>query len=114
MTITPEEFRVRTMEHGLSRAELDPDPIRQFQQWYEEAIGTGIPEPNGMSLATVAADGQPWVRTVLLKLYDEQGFVFFTPGSHAARQHHIQPHAQLTAPAHNWGGGKRPKRARNH
>ena len=78
MTITPEDFRVQAMARGLSRTELDPDPIRQFQHWYEEAIATGIPEPNAMSLATVAADGQPWVRTVLLKIYDETGFVFFT------------------------------------
>jgi len=78
MTITPEEFRAQAMARGLSRNSLEPDPIRQFQHWYEEAIATGIPEPNAMSLATVAADGQPWVRTVLLKLYDETGFVFFT------------------------------------
>jgi len=78
MTITPEEFRAQAMARGLSRNSLEPNPIRQFQHWYEEAIATGIPEPNAMSLATVAADGQPWVRTVLLKLYDETGFVFFT------------------------------------
>ena len=78
MNRSPEAFRARSMEHGLPRDELDPDPIRQFQRWYEEAIATGIPEPNGMSLATVDAHGQPWVRTVLLKLYDERGFVFFT------------------------------------
>lgn len=78
MTSAPEAFRANAMEHGLTRDELDPDPIRQFQRWYEEAISTGIPEPNGMSLATVDRNGQPWVRTVLLKLYDERGFVFFT------------------------------------
>ncbi len=78
MNRSPEAFRAHSMEHGLPRDELDPDPIRQFQRWYEEAIATGIPEPNGMSLATVDAHGQPWVRTVLLKLYDERGFVFFT------------------------------------
>lgn len=66
------------MAHGLSREELKPDPIEQFQGWFDEAIATGIPEPNGMSLATVDADGQPWLRTVLLKLYDRSGLVFFT------------------------------------
>jgi len=66
------------MDLGLSEADLDADPVLQFQRWYEAAIGTGIPEPNAMSLATVAADGQPSLRTVLLKLYDERGFVFFT------------------------------------
>lgn len=74
----PEAFRVHAMDVGLSEADLDADPILQFQHWYGAAIGTGIPEPNAMSLATVAADGQPSLRTVLLKLYDERGFVFFT------------------------------------
>lgn len=74
----PEAFRAHAMDLGLSEADLDADPILQFQHWYEAAIGTGIPEPNAMSLATVAADGQPSLRTVLLKLYDERGFVFFT------------------------------------
>ena len=76
--MTPEAFRARAMEHGLSRNDLDPDPIKQFQTWYEETIATGIPEPNGMSLATLDEEGQPWARTVLLKLYDRRGFVFFT------------------------------------
>ena len=76
--MTTEELRTRWMRRGLTRAELDPDPYRQFEGWYEAAIDSGIPEPNGMSLATVADDGQPWLRTVLLKLYDRNGFVFFT------------------------------------
>jgi pyridoxamine 5'-phosphate oxidase len=78
MRFSPEDFRARAMEAGLSEQDLDADPVRQFQRWYEEAIGTGIPEPNAMSLATVARDGQPSLRSVLLKLYDERGFVFFT------------------------------------
>jgi pyridoxamine 5'-phosphate oxidase len=71
-------FRQTAMEQGLSRHSLDPDPIRLFQQWYQAAIETGLPEPNGMSLCTVDEDGQPFVRTVLLKLFDRRGFVFFT------------------------------------
>lgn len=66
------------MEQGLSRASLDPDPIRLFEQWYNAAIETALPEPNAMSLCTVDEGGQPYVRTVLLKLFDRQGFVFFT------------------------------------
>ena len=66
------------MEQGLSRASLDPDPIRLFEQWYTAAIETALPEPNAMSLCTVDEGGQPYVRTVLLKLFDRQGFVFFT------------------------------------
>lgn len=78
MELTPEALRDQGMLQGLSRRDLDPDPLRQFQRWYEEAIATGIPEPNSMTLCTVDAEGQPSARTVLLKLYDARGFVFFT------------------------------------
>lgn len=97
--MTPEAFRAQAMAHGLSRTELAADPICQFQYWYQEAIATGIPEPNAMSLATVAADGQPWVRTVLLKLYDQAGFVFFTNyESRKSRQIAAQPKVALLLP----------------
>jgi len=99
MTITPEAFRARAMAKGLSREELDPDPIRQFQHWYEDAIATGIPEPNAMSLATVGTDGQPWVRSLLLKLYDDAGFVFFTNfESSKSRQIAANPRVALLFP----------------
>ncbi len=78
LDINPEARRNALMDRGLAHSELDPDPIRQFQKWYELAISTALPEPNAMSLATVATNGQPSLRTVLLKLYDERGFVFFT------------------------------------
>jgi len=66
------------MAKGLARADLADDPVQQFAQWYAQTIETGIAEPGAMSLATVDAQGQPWQRMVLLKLFDEQGFVFFT------------------------------------
>lgn len=78
MNVNPEAFRIAAMEIGLKEGDLNPDPILQFQCWYEEAIGQDLPEPNAMSLATVDTEGQPYLRTVLLKLYDRQGFVFFT------------------------------------
>lgn len=62
----------------LSRADLDPDPLRQFQRWFEEAMKAGLLEPNAMILATATASGAPSVRTVLLKSYDDRGFVFYT------------------------------------
>jgi len=99
MSNTPELFRARAVEHGLSRNELDPDPIRQFEQWFEDAVATGIPEANGMSLATVDQDGQPWLRTVLLKLYDERGFVFYTNyGSSKSKQIGEHPQVALLFP----------------
>jgi pyridoxamine 5'-phosphate oxidase len=82
-----EELRKLWMSHGLGRDSLDPDPVRQFEHWYTQTIDSGLPEPNAMSLATVDANGQPWMRTVLLKLYDEAGFVFFTNYESAKAQH---------------------------
>lgn len=62
----------------LRREDLLTDPIAQFDAWLGEAIRAEILEPNAMSLATVGADGQPLLRTVLLKGLDARGFVFFT------------------------------------
>jgi len=62
---------------GLSKEELSPDPFLQFEAWFKEANETE-PIPNAMSLATVNLSGAPMMRTVLLKLFDDNGFVFFT------------------------------------
>lgn len=78
MTDLADNLRDEWMAEGLARDALDPNPFRQFEHWFEQAINSGIPEPNAFSLATVDANGQAWARTVLLKLYDEAGFVFFT------------------------------------
>ncbi|MBK5929174.1 pyridoxamine 5'-phosphate oxidase [Halochromatium salexigens] len=74
----PAALRTQFMARGLDHDDLDTDPIVQFQRWYQETLSAQLPEPNAMSLATVDANGQPSLRTVLLKLYDAQGFVFFT------------------------------------
>jgi pyridoxamine 5'-phosphate oxidase len=63
---------------GLSEADVDADPIRQFQRWFEQALATNLPEPNAMTLATATPDGQPSARVVLLKAFDAGGFTFFT------------------------------------
>jgi len=78
MTTSPETLRTQWMSQGLTRDTLNPDPIRQFENWYTQVIDSGIAEPNAMSLATTDADCQPWIRTVLLKFYDASGFVFYT------------------------------------
>ena len=78
MTTSPETLCTQWMSQGLTRDTLNPDPIRQFENWYTQAIDSGIAEPNAMSLATTDADCQPWIRTVLLKFYDASGFVFYT------------------------------------
>ncbi|MCW8911343.1 MAG: pyridoxamine 5'-phosphate oxidase family protein, partial [Gammaproteobacteria bacterium] len=73
-----DDLRQQLMAQGLNHSQLDSNPYRQFEAWYAQTIETGVYEPGAMSLATVDEEGQPWQRTVLLKLFDEQGFVFFT------------------------------------
>lgn len=87
------------MTQGLSREQLHTDPLQQFEAWYNDAIDQQLPEPNAMSLATVSADGQPSLRTVLLKLYDQGGFVFFTNyASRKARDIAANPAVALLFP----------------
>jgi len=62
----------------LHRSDLDLNPFAQFDNWFNEALRAESMDPNAMSLATVAENGQPSNRTVLLKYYDENGFVFYT------------------------------------
>ena len=69
----------RDYGHGkLDLGDLLPDPIAQFRRWFEDAQKASIPEPNAMSLATASAAGETTIRTVLLKGYGHDGFVFFT------------------------------------
>ncbi len=63
---------------GLRRAELHPDPIEQFATWFSTAINSGLPDANAIALATATPDGKPSARVVLLKGFDQRGFVFFT------------------------------------
>ena len=62
----------------LSEKTVDPDPFLQFSIWYNEHLEAGIAIPDTVSLGTASAAGRVSVRTVLLKGYDENGFVFFT------------------------------------
>lgn len=84
---------------GLDRDQLADHPVDQFQHWFEQARDAGILEPNAMSLATTGTDGMPDIRTVLLKYFDEQGFVFYTNyGSRKAREIEQNPKAALLFP----------------
>ena len=64
-------------EPALRRADLDPDPLRQFAVWFDDAA-TSVRVPEAMALATASAEGAPSVRMVLMKGFDERGFVFHT------------------------------------
>jgi pyridoxamine 5'-phosphate oxidase len=63
---------------SLHEKDVETDPIKQFQNWWQHAIETKIEEPNAMTLATCNAEGKPSARIVLLKAIKETGFVFFT------------------------------------
>jgi len=63
---------------SLTEAEVAKNPFAQFSIWWDEAVGSAIDEVNAMALSTVSAEGRPSSRIVLLKGFDEQGFVFFT------------------------------------
>jgi pyridoxamine 5'-phosphate oxidase len=93
------EFRREYSERGLRRGDLDPDPNRQFEQWFRQATELEVPEPNAASLATVDDSGMPFQRVVLLKYFDDRGFVFFTNyESRKARQLAANPKASLLFP----------------
>ncbi|MCL6268351.1 pyridoxamine 5'-phosphate oxidase [Sansalvadorimonas sp. 2012CJ34-2] len=79
---------------GLRREDLTDDPIQQFTKWFEQAQEVDIHEPNAMSLATVAEDGQPSLRTVLLKYFDESGFSLFTNYT-SAKAHEIEKNPKV-------------------
>lgn len=72
------QFRREYLKGGLSRADLNADPVLQFSTWFEQARKTEIADPTAMVLATVGSTGRPSQRTVLLKYFDQSGFVFFT------------------------------------
>src|SRR5256714_13582620 len=74
----PAASRYDHVGKGLRRSDLDPNPIRQFANWFTAAIEAGIHDVNAMTLATAGRDARPSVRIVLLKSFDQDGFVFFT------------------------------------
>lgn len=81
---------------GLRETDAAPDPFQQFQKWFDQALGAQLPEPNAMTLATATADGKPRARMVLLKNFDERGFVFYTNyESYKGHELADNPHAAL-------------------
>jgi pyridoxamine 5'-phosphate oxidase len=86
----------REYDYGkLSRESLLDSPFDQFKLWMAQAIEADIQDPTAMSVATVSAEGKPWQRMVLLKDFDERGFVFYTNlGSRKAAE--IEGNAQVS------------------
>ena len=80
----------------LREEDVDPDPLRQFATWYADAAQAGLREPGAVAVATSTAEGIPSVRMVLLKGYDERGFVFYTNyNSRKGRELEENPRAAL-------------------
>mgnify|MGYP001575881105 CR=1 FL=1 len=96
-----DNLRHRLMKQGLSHQDLNSSPVKQFENWYQDTVEADIYEPGAMSLATVDNEGQPWQRIVLLKLFDEEGFVFFTNyESRKANQLAVNSNVSLLFPWH--------------
>jgi len=87
---------------GLAEDELAPDPVTMFDRWFTQARDAGLGEPNAMVVATADEQGRPSARTVLLKGYDERGFVFFTNlASRKGRELATRPWCSLLFPWHD-------------
>lgn len=71
-------LRIEYKKGTLDERNVERNPFDQFNKWFKEAIASEIPEVNAMALATANREGRPSVRMVLLKQYDDRGFVFFT------------------------------------
>ena len=98
MTIDLTNLRKEFRQNGINRSELDNDPFKQFSLWFSQAIKVGIIEPSAMSLAT-ADEKEIGIRTVLLKHFDDKGFVFFTNYvSKKSQQIEVKPQAALLFP----------------
>ena len=86
---------------GLNETDASPDPIAQFRRWFDEALAADLHEPNATTLATATPDGRPSARVVLLKGFDERGFVFYTNyEGRKARELEINPLCALVV---YWG-----------
>ncbi len=83
--------------HSLDEKSIMPNPFRQFEKWFNEALEAKVLEPNAMNLATVSENNRPASRIVLLKGFTEQGFTFFTNyQSSKAKELHVNPYCALT------------------
>src|SRR5678816_4297944 len=72
------DLRKEYSSRSLLETDIELNPISQFQQWWTEAINSQIEEANAMTVATASSDGIPAARIMLLKGFDDTGFIFFT------------------------------------
>lgn len=92
---------INSLRHDFTKQTLDkkdvnPNPVLQFEKWFKEAVDAKVNEPNAMGLSTVSMDGKPSSRIVLLRNFDEQGFIFYTNySSRKGSEIALNPHAAL-------------------
>ncbi|MFE2043199.1 pyridoxamine 5'-phosphate oxidase [Streptomyces sp. NPDC059477] len=100
--LDPAAMREQYRAEGLDEGELAATPVAQFARWFRQAATeAGLFEPNAMVVSTADTEGRPSSRTVLLKHFDEEGFVFYTNyGSRKARDLAANPHISLLFPWH--------------
>ncbi len=92
------DLRQDYRQAALLETEANPDPIGQFQTWFDAAVAAQLPEPNAMTIATATPDGMPSARVVLLKNVDDRGFVFFTNyNSHKGQELMANPQAAIVS-----------------
>ncbi|SMB99238.1 Pyridoxamine 5'-phosphate oxidase [Hymenobacter roseosalivarius DSM 11622] len=88
------DLRKTYAQRTLTEADVQPDAVRQFRAWLDEALAAHLDEPTAMTLATVGTDGQPTTRVVLLKgLPDDAGFLFYT-NYDSRKGHELADHPQ--------------------
>lgn len=105
LSANPAEMRAHYRAEGLDESTLAPHPMEQFARWFKQAAQAAIAgmiyEPNAMVVSTADAAGRPSSRTVLMKQYDEQGFVFYTNyDSRKAQDLAANPYVSLLFPWH--------------
>jgi pyridoxamine 5'-phosphate oxidase len=106
------DLRKEYTRTGLTESEADADPVEQFRKWFEEALAADLHEPNAMTLATATPGGRPSDRIVLLKGFDERGFVFYTNyEGRKARELEDNPYCALVF---YWGELERQVRVEGH
>ncbi len=101
-------LRKEYCQASLSENDVDPDPIKQFSKWFDEALKAEIPEANAMSVSTVGADGRPSSRIILIKDFGPQGFDWFT--NYESRKGHELQDNQFVALLFFWIGLERQVR----
>lgn len=92
-----EQLRKDYSAHTLEMEDVKPDPVNQFQRWFDEALNAEVPEPNAMTLSTATTDGIPSARIVLLKGISDGNFIFYTNyNSRKGQELDANPNAALT------------------